>query len=74
MEQRQVHKEEVYTADEAFFTGTAAEITPIVNVDGIKVGSGSTGPVTKLISERFYKVVHGDDSVFSSWLTVVKLL
>lgn len=74
VEQRQVHKEEVYTADEAFFTGTAAEITPIVNVDGIKVGSGSTGPVTKLISERFYKVVHGDDSVFSSWLTVVKLL
>ena len=69
-DERMVHKEELYTADELFFAGTAAEITPIMEVDGIKVGEGS-GKITKLLWDKFSDIIHGRDSQFEDWLTPV---
>ncbi|MGC8647743.1 MAG: branched-chain amino acid transaminase [Candidatus Micrarchaeia archaeon] len=69
--ERSIHKEELYTADELFFAGTAAEITPIVNVDGIQIGSGKPGPMTKMIAEKYSSVVTGNDEEHSDWLTYV---
>ena len=71
VEDREVHKEEMYTADEIFFTGTAAEITPVTNVDGIRIGSGKVGPITRLVSVKYSDVVHGRDRLFIDWLTFV---
>ncbi len=69
VEERSVHKEELYTCSELFFTGTAAEITPIVEVDGIKVGNGKPGPITKMLSGKYSGVVTGKDTMFEGWLT-----
>lgn len=64
-------RDELYTTDEAFFTGTAAEITPIREVDNRKIGEGKPGPVTKTIQEVFFTVVKGKDKKYSGWLTYV---
>jgi branched-chain amino acid aminotransferase len=56
-------------ADEAFFTGTAAEITPIRELDGQPIGTGSRGPVTEAIQSKFFDVVNGRDERFAHWLT-----
>ncbi len=69
--EREVHKEELYSADEFFFYGTAAEITPIVNIDGIKVGKGKPGPITKMLQQKFDEIVSGNNSEFDYWLTYV---
>lgn len=71
VEERDMHREELYTADELFFSGTAAEITPIISVDGRKVGRGHIGPVTKIISDSFSQIVKGENSLFESWLTPI---
>ena len=65
-------RDELYIADEAFFTGTAAEITPIREVDDRPIGEGKPGPVTKAIQETYFKVVHGEDPDHKGWITVVK--
>jgi len=65
-------RDELYIADEAFFTGTAAEITPIREVDNRKIGAGKPGPVTQKIQAAFFDIVHGRDKKHSSWLTPVK--
>lgn len=57
------------SADELFFTGTAAEVTPIVDVDGRKVGTGTPGPVTLRLQQAFFDVVHGRDPRFRKWLS-----
>ena len=67
-----IHKEELYIAEEAFFSGTAAEITPIVNIDGIKIGSGSMGKTTQKISEYYKLLVSGKAPESKNWLTKVK--
>ena len=72
VDEREVHKEEMYTADEVFFTGTAAELTPIVNIDGIKIGKGKPGPITKLLQEKYTEIVTGKNEAFEGWLTYVK--
>lgn len=72
VEERFVHRDELYTADEIFFAGTAAEVTPIINVDGIPVGNGEPGELTRKISEAYSNVVGGKDPAFSLWLTYVK--
>ncbi|MEE8185431.1 MAG: branched-chain-amino-acid transaminase [Thermodesulfobacteriota bacterium] len=64
-------RDELYTADEAFFTGTAAEITPIREVDDRKIGDGKLGPVTKTIQDIFFKVVKGDGSAYKDWLAYI---
>jgi len=62
-------RDELYTADEAFLTGTAAEITPIREVDNRKIGQGKPGPITLSLQETFFNVVRGADKRYSSWLT-----
>jgi len=61
-------RDELYTADEAFFTGTAAEITPISEVDGRSIGTGRPGPVTKAVQETFFNAVKGKDKNYEDWL------
>ena len=64
-------RDDVYLADEAFFTGTAAEITPIRELDGRVIGAGTRGPVTERIQKRFFDVIHGRDERYRHWLTAV---
>ncbi len=70
--ERQIHRDELYTCDEAFFCGTAAEVTPIVNVDGITIGDGKPGHLTEEIGKKFMGVVSGRDKEYLHWLTFVK--
>jgi branched-chain amino acid aminotransferase len=69
--EQMIPREMLYLADEVFFTGTAAEITPIRSIDKIKVGNGTIGPVTKLLSKEFYAIVRGEKADRHSWLTPV---
>ncbi len=62
-------RDELYIADEAFFTGTAAEVTPIREVDGRTIGKGRPGPVTKKLQTLFFKTVTGESKSYKSWLT-----
>ncbi len=64
-------RDELYIADEAFFSGTAAEITPIREVDNRMIGTGKPGPVTKELQTAFFDVVHGRDSRHREWLASV---
>jgi len=64
-------RDEMYIADEAFFTGTAAEITPIREVDNRAIGTGKPGPITKEIQAAFLDVVHGRDSRHTDWLSPI---
>ncbi len=64
-------RDELYIADEAFFSGTAAEITPIRDVDNRTIGTGKPGPVTKDLQSAFFDIVHGRDSRHADWLTPV---
>ena len=61
-------RDELYIADEAFFSGTAAEVTPIREVDDRKIGSGKPGPVTKKIQDKFFDIVKGTNSDYEEWL------
>jgi branched-chain amino acid aminotransferase len=64
-------RDEVYLADEAFFTGTAAEVTPIRALDDRRVGDGTPGPITRRLQELFFAVVRGREDRYRSWLTYV---
>ncbi len=64
-------RDDVYLADEAFFTGTAAEITPIREVDGRVIGAGRRGPVTERIQNLFFEAVNGRAEKYKHWLTLV---
>lgn len=66
-----IPREMLYIADEAFFTGTAAEVTPIRSVDKVSVGKGITGPVTQAIQREFYAIVTGEKADRHRWLTPV---
>ena len=66
-------RDQLYLADECFFTGTAVEITPIREVDNRKIGDGTVGPITRRIQERFFDIVKGSDSAsHPEWLTRVR--
>ena len=69
--EQMIPREMLYIADEAFFTGTAAEVTPIRSVDKIKVGNGKVGPVAKAIQKEFYSIVHGEKADRHQWFTPV---
>src|ERR1700688_3079448 len=71
--EQMIPREMLYIADEAFFTGTAAEVTPIRSVDKIKVGKGGGGPITKALQKEFYAIVHGEKSDRHGWLTAIPL-
>jgi len=64
-------RDEIYIADEAFFTGTAAEVTPIREVDGRSVGGGKPGPITKKLQGLFFKIVKGEAPAYKAWLTTI---
>jgi branched-chain amino acid aminotransferase len=68
--EQELAREILYIADEVFFTGTAAEITPIRSVDRIPVGTGKPGPVTKRLQERFLSIVEGRAEDKYGWLTL----
>lgn len=66
-----IPREMLYIADEVFFTGTAAEITPIRSVDRIQVGAGRRGPVTELLQKEFFRILTGEVEDRHGWLTAV---
>ncbi len=70
--EKRITRDEVYVADEAFFTGTAAEVTPIREVDNRAIGTGSRGPVTEKLQKMYFDLVHGRIQFNLDWLTLVK--
>lgn len=64
-------RDELYVAEEAFFSGTAAEVTPIREVDNRAIGSGKPGAITKMLSKRFFDIVHGRTPKYARWLTKI---
>jgi branched-chain amino acid aminotransferase len=68
---RRITRDDVYIADEAFFTGTAAEVTPIRELDGRPIGSGRRGPVTEKLQAAFFDVVNGRNGKYAHWLAPV---
>jgi branched-chain amino acid aminotransferase len=66
-----ITRDQLWLADEAFFTGTAAEVTPIREVDDRTIGDGKPGPITRRLQERFFAVVRGPDTSHVEWLTKV---
>jgi branched-chain amino acid aminotransferase len=68
---KRMTRDDIYIADEAFFSGTAAEITPIRELDGRVIGAGKRGPVTAKIQKRFFDVVNGKVAKYRHWLTPV---
>ncbi len=69
--EQQIPREMLYIADELFFTGTAAEITPIKSVDGVEIGIGSRGPITEEIQSEFFSIITGEVNDRHGWLTQV---
>jgi len=70
--EKRITRDEVYIADEAFFTGTAAEVTPIRELDNRKIGSGTRGPITEKLQTLYFDLVHGRNGMHPEWLTLVK--
>ena len=71
IKEKRITRDEIYIADEAFFTGTAAEVTPIRELDRLEIGSGSRGPITEKIQAAFFDIVNGRNPKYSHWLTQV---
>ena len=70
--EKRITRDEMYCCDEAFFTGTAAEVTPIRELDDRTIGNGGRGPVTEKIQNVFFDIVKGKNDKYRSWLTYVK--
>ncbi|MCI1191696.1 branched-chain amino acid transaminase [Calidifontimicrobium sp. SYSU G02091] len=69
--EKRITRDEVYIADEAFFTGTAAEVTPIRELDRVTIGAGARGPITEKIQNAFFDIVNGRNAKYAEWLTRV---
>lgn len=69
--EKRITRDEVYIADEAFFTGTAAEVTPIRELDTRPIGIGSRGPITEKLQAMYFDIVHGRSPAHMDWLTTV---
>lgn len=72
VERRNITRDEVYIADEAFFTGTAAEVTPICELDARAIGNGKRGEITHKLQDAFFDVVYGRNQKFAHWLTYIQ--
>jgi branched-chain amino acid aminotransferase len=70
--ERSITRDEVYICDEAFFTGTAAEVTPIRELDRIEIGNGKPGPITQKIQAAYFDIVQGRNPKYTEWLTLVR--
>ena len=68
---KKITRDEMYIADEAFFTGTAAEVTPINELDGRVIGMGGRGPITKAIQSDYFDLVHGRMEKNFDWVDLV---
>ncbi|MDA1353302.1 MAG: branched-chain amino acid transaminase [bacterium] len=73
IEERIISREALFDADELFFTGTAAEVTPIREIDGTIIGSGTAGIITKQIQDTYFKAVNGELAQYRKWLTPILL-
>ena len=71
VEEKNLSFEDLLNADEAFYSGTAVEITPISTVDGSRIGSGTIGPITEIIQSKYSEIVSGRDHNYSDWLTQI---
>ncbi len=71
IKEKRITRDEVYIADEAFFSGTAAEVTPIRELDGVTIGPGHRGPITERIQNAFFDIVSGRNAKYGQWLTPV---
>lgn len=71
VKEKRITRDEVYIADEVFFTGTAAEVTPVRELDGRKIGNGSRGPITEMIQTAYFDCVEGRSEKHSDWLTYI---
>ena len=71
LKEKRITRDEIYIADEAFFTGTAAEVTPIRELDRVQIGSGTRGPITEKIQSAYFDVVYGRSAAHADWLAVV---
>jgi branched-chain amino acid aminotransferase len=71
VKEKRITRDEMYCADEAFFTGTAAEVTPIRELDDRIIGNGGRGPITEKIQSLFFDIVKGKNDQYRSWLTMV---
>ena len=69
--QKRITRDECYIADEMFFTGTAAEVTPIREYDRVQIGAGHRGPVTERIQKAFFDIVQGKNPRYAHWLDAV---
>ena len=69
--EKRITRDEIYICDEAFFTGTAAEVTPIRELDRLEIGQGSRGPITEKIQAAFFDIVNGRNPKYAEWLTAV---
>lgn len=69
--EKRITRDEVYIADEAFFTGTAAEVTPIREVDNRPIGNGGRGPITEILQKDYFDLVHGRLASHPEWLAYV---
>ncbi len=72
VKEKNLDYDELLNADEAFFTGTAVEITPISKLDNNSINNGSRGEITKQLQEKFQEIISGNDRFYQSWLTYIK--
>lgn len=70
--ERQITRDEIYVADEAFFTGTAAEVVPIASLDDRDIGNGKRGPLTEKLQKKFFEITSGKSATHQDWLSYVK--
>ncbi len=71
IKEKRITRDEVYVADEAFFTGTAAEVLPIRELEGRKIGEGRRGPVTTRLQDLYFNAVRGELAGHTQWLAPV---
>jgi branched-chain amino acid aminotransferase len=70
---RTIDRSELYVADEVFMTGTAAHVTPVIEVDRRAIGDGGIGPITKQLQQMYFDAIYGRDSKYAHWCTPVPL-
>ncbi len=71
VEERDIDRTELYICEEVFFCGTRVEIVPVTSLDGIQIGNGKPGPITKRIQELYFSIVRGTDEKYSGWVTPI---
>lgn len=69
--ERKIDRSELYICDEVFLCGTGAQVSPVIEVDGHKVGNGMIGPITKKIQDNYFRIVKGEDDRYKNWLSPV---